>query len=63
MGVCNCSTFCCMLLYVPSSVAMILMGKRDGCFAKFVFLVSRDSCVALPRGTVGLSAVCDCGIS
>ena len=21
--------FCCMLLYVPSSIAIILMGKRD----------------------------------
>ena len=41
------------------------MGKRDraGCFAFFVVLVSRDCCVALPRGAVGLSAVCDCGIS
>ena len=27
------------------------------------FLVSRDGCVALPRGVMGLSAVCDCGIS
>ena len=25
--------------------------------------MSRDGCVALPRGDVGLSAVCDCGIS
>ena len=25
-------------------------------------LVSRDGCVALPRGAMGLSAVCDCGI-
>ena len=23
----------------------------------------RDCCVALPRGAMGLSAVCDCGIS
>ena len=29
MGVCNCSMFCCMLLYVHSSVAIILMGKRE----------------------------------
>ena len=29
MGVCNCSTFCCMLLYVHSSIAIILMGKRE----------------------------------
>ena len=28
MGVCNCSKFCCMLLYVHSSIAIILMGKR-----------------------------------
>ena len=26
-------------------------------------LVSRDCCVALSRGAMGLSAVCDCGIS
>ena len=37
--------------------------ERAGCFAWFVFLVSRDWCVALPRGAMGLSAVCDCGIS
>ena len=29
MGVCNCSTFCCTLLYVHSSFAIILMGKRE----------------------------------
>ena len=29
MGVCNCSMFCCTLLYVHSSIAIILMGKRD----------------------------------
>ena len=29
MGVCNCSTFCCTLLYVNSSIAIILMGKRE----------------------------------
>ena len=37
--------------------------ERVGCFAWFVFLVSRDCCVVLPRGAMGLSAVCDCGIS
>ena len=26
--VCNCSMICCMLLYVHSSIAIILMGKR-----------------------------------
>ena len=29
MGVCNCSMFCCSLLYVHSSIAIILMGKRE----------------------------------
>ena len=29
MGVCNCSMFCCTLLYVNSSIAIILMGKRE----------------------------------
>ena len=28
MGVCNCSMFCCTLLYVHSSIAIILIGKR-----------------------------------
>ena len=36
------------------------MGKREraGCFAYFVFLVSRDCCVAIPLSAMGLSAVC-----
>ena len=29
VGVCNCSVFCCTLLYVPSSFAIILMGMRE----------------------------------
>ena len=29
MGVCNCSVFCCTLLDVHSSIAIILMGKRE----------------------------------
>ena len=28
MGVCGCSMFCCTLLYVHSSIAIILIGKR-----------------------------------
>ena len=50
--------FCCALLYVHSSFAIILMGKRE----LVAFLVSRDCCVVLPRGAICLSAVCDCGI-
>ena len=29
MGVCNCSMFCCTLLYVHSSIVIILMGKGE----------------------------------
>ena len=29
MGVCNCSMFFCTLLYVHSSIAIILTGKRE----------------------------------
>ena len=29
MEVCNCFLFCCTLLYVHSSIAIILMGKRE----------------------------------
>ena len=47
----------CVLLYVCSSFAIILMGKRK------LIAVSRDCYVALPRSAIGLSAVCDCGIS
>ena len=29
VGICNCSMFCCTLLYVYSSIAIILIGKRE----------------------------------
>ena len=29
MGVCNCSVFCCTLLYVHFSIAIILIGRRE----------------------------------
>ena len=47
--------FCCVLLCVHSSFAIISMGKRE-LIALFVFLVFRDCCVALPHDTTGLSA-------
>ena len=37
--------------------------ERADCFAYFVFLVSRDCCVALHRGAMGLSKICNCDIS
>ena len=56
MGFCNCSRFCCALLCVHSSFAIISMLAC--CFALFVFLASRDCCVALPHDAMGLSALC-----
>ena len=59
LGVCNCSMFCCALLYVNFSFAIIMMGKRElvallglssWCLVMVVWL-----CLAVP--------VCDCGIS
>ena len=54
VGVCNCSMFCCTLLYVLSSIAIILMGKRG-----LIALHNLSSwCLvvvwaALPRGAKG----------
>ena len=63
MGGCNCSMFCCTLLYVNSSIVVILVRKRKLVDLLNFFLVSRDGQAALPCGATGLSAVCDCGIS
>ena len=64
VGVCNCSIICCTLLYVHSSIAIILMGKRE-----LVALLNLSSwCLVMVEWLFlvvqwGLSAVCDCGIS
>ena len=42
MGVCNCSMFCCTLLYVHSSTAIILMGKR-----KLIALLLSSWCLVM----------------
>ena len=55
--------FCCTLLYVHSSFAIILMGNRELVALFSLSSWCLDCCVALPRGAMGLSAVCDCGIS
>ena len=59
---CVCSMFSCTLLCVLSSFAFILMGKKELIALLFVFLMSCDVYVALPRGAVSWSAVCDRGI-
>ena len=51
--------FRCTLLYVHSLFAIILMWKRE----LIVFLVSSDGFVAFPPGVLGLSAICESGIS
>ena len=61
MGFCIFSMFCCALLCVHSNFVIILMGKRELVALLFVFLVSRDCCVALPHNAIGVSAVCYCG--
>ena len=63
VGFSNCSMFCCALLCVHSSFANISMVKKASCFALFIFPVSHDCCVALLHDAIGLSAVCNCGIS
>ena len=51
--------FCCTLLYVHSSIAIILMGKRE-----LVALLNLSSwCLVMVERLLGLSAVCNCGIS
>ena len=72
-------TFCLLLLSLWESLIVLCFlyatvcpfsycnhldgEERAGCFAQFVFLVPRVGCAALSRGAIGLSAVCDCGIS
>ena len=63
MGFCNCSMFCYALLYVHSSFAIILMGKKSLLLCLVCLPGVSLFFVALPRGAMGLSAVCDCGIS
>ena len=56
----------CFVVYCFMSILVLhnLDGEeRAYCFAQFFFLVSGDCCVTLPSGAMGLSAVCDCGIS
>ena len=54
MGVCNCSMFCCTLLYVHSSIAIILMGKRELVallnLSSWCLLMVEQLFLAVPRG-------------
>ena len=59
----NWSMFCCALLLSILVLHHLDGEERADCFALFVFLVSRDCCVALLHNATDLSAVYDCGIS
>ena len=54
MGVCNCSMFCCTLLYVHSSIAIIMMGKRELIallnLSSWCLLMVERLFLAVPRG-------------
>ena len=54
MGVCNCSMCCCTLLYVHSSIAIILMGKRELVvllnLSSWCFVMVERLFLAVPRG-------------
>ena len=54
MGVCDCSMFCCTLLYVHSSTAIILMGKRELIallnLSSWSLVVVERLFLAVPRG-------------
>ena len=54
VGVCNCSMFCCRLLYVHSSIAIILMGKRELVallnLSSWCFVMVERLFLAVPRG-------------
>ena len=56
MGVCNCSMFCCTLLYVHSSIAIILMGKRELIallnLSSWCLVMVERLFLAVPRGCV-----------
>ena len=58
LEVCNCSMFCCTLFYVHSSIAIILMGKRElvallNLSSWFLVMVKRLF-LAVPRVVCGL---------
>ena len=54
MGVCNCSMFCCTLFYVHSSIAIILMGKREMIallnLSSWCLVMVEPLFLAVPRG-------------
>ena len=56
VGVCNCSMFCCTLLYVNSSIAIILMGKRELIallnLSSWCLVMTEGLFLAVPQGSM-----------
>ena len=56
MGVCNCSMYCCTLLYVHSSIAIILMGMRELIallsLSSWCFVMVERLFLAVPMGSL-----------
>ena len=61
MGVSNCSLFCCMLLYVHSCIAIILLGKTELVsllnLSSWCRMVVEWLFLAVPRGCLWLVIV------
>ena len=61
MGVCNCSMFYCTLLYVHSSIEIILMGKRELItllnMSSWCLVMVERIFLAVPRGCLQLVIV------
>ena len=59
--VCNCSVFCCTLLYVHSSIAFVLMGKRELVallnLSSWCLAIVKQLFLAVPRGCLRLVIV------
>ena len=61
MGVCNCSMFCCIVLYVNFSITIILIGKRELIallnLSSWCLVVVERLFLAVPRGCLGFVIV------
>ena len=56
VGFCNCSMFCCALLYVHSSFAIILIGKREQvallCLSSWCLIIALWLFLTMPWGCI-----------
>ena len=61
MGVCNCSMFCCTLIHLHFSIAVILLGKRELVtllnLSSWCLVMVERLFLAVPRGCLRLVIV------